>query len=154
LVLENGAVFEGECFGAEVAKDISGEVIFITNMTDYQDTLTNPEYRGKIVVQTFPLIGNYGIISEDFKSDFVENGINGASAIIVKYPCQEPSNFRSEGNLDTFLRNQNIVGLQGIDTRKLTKIIRNNAGNTIKGCITTAKPANLTEKGGKTNAIG
>ncbi len=117
LILENGAVFEGQSFGA--AGDITGEIVFTTGMTGYLETLTDQSYHGQIVLQTFPLIGNYGIIPSDFESTSV-----GPLAYIVKTPCQDPSNFRSEGTLGTFLREKNIVGLCGIDTRALTKIIR------------------------------
>lgn len=117
LVLENGKIFEGKAFGAE--GEITGEIVFATGMTGYVETLTDPSYYGQIVVQTFPLIGNYGVISADF-----ESASPHVRAYIVREWCQEPSNFRSEGNLDTFLKNQGIIGLYGIDTRQLTKIIR------------------------------
>ena len=117
LILENGKVFQGYAFGAQ--GEVTGEIVFTTGMTGYLETLTDQSYHGQIVVQTFPLIGNYGLIPSDFESPSV-----GASAYIVKHWCQEPSNFRSEGELDTFLKAQNIVGLYGIDTRALTKIIR------------------------------
>ncbi len=119
LLLENGTVFKGKAFGAE--GDVTGEVVFTTAMTGYIETLTDPSYYGQIVVQTFPLIGNYGIIPSDFESrkSFVKG-------YIVRDWCQEPSNFRNEGDLDTFLREQNIPGLYGIDTRALTKIVREN----------------------------
>ncbi len=138
LILENGQIFEGLSFGA--AGDITGEIVFTTGMTGYLETLTDPSYYGQIVLQTFPLIGNYGIIPSDFESNFI-----GASAYIVKYPCQDPSNFRSEGSLDIFLRQKNIVGLYGIDTRAVTKIIRENG--VMNGKITSKKPeqADLTE---------
>jgi carbamoyl-phosphate synthase small subunit len=83
------------------------------------ETLTDPSYHGQIVLQTFPLIGNYGIIPSDFESASI-----GPAAYIVKHPCQSPSNFRSEGRLDAFLIKRGIIGLYGIDTRYLTKIIR------------------------------
>ena len=117
LIMENGMIFEGESFGAE--GEVTGEVVFTTGMTGYLETLTDKSYYGQIVLQTFPLIGNYGIIPEDFESLNV-----GPLAYIVKTPCQDPSNFRSEGTLGTFLREKGIVGLYGIDTRALTKIIR------------------------------
>ncbi len=131
LVLENGQIFEGLSFGA--VGDVTGELVFTTGMTGYLETLTDPSYFGQIVIQTFPLIGNYGIIPSDFESSFI-----GASAYIVKYPCQDPSNFRSEGTLDTFLRQKNIIGLHGIDTRAVTKIIRENG--VMNGRITKRKP--------------
>ncbi len=117
LILENGKVFQGQRFGASA--DVTGEIVFTTAMTGYIETLTDPSYFGQIVVQTFPLIGNYGMISEDFESEAPH-----VKAYIVKEWCQEPSNFRMEGNLDAFLKDNNIVGLCGIDTRELTKIVR------------------------------
>ncbi|MGF7142285.1 carbamoyl-phosphate synthase small subunit [Anaerotaenia torta] len=131
LILENGAVFEGQSFGA--AGDITGEIVFTTGMTGYLETLTDQSYHGQIVLQTFPLIGNYGIIPSDFESVSV-----GPLAYIVKTPCQDPSNFRSEGTLGTFLREKNIVGLWGIDTRALTKIIREQG--VMNGRITKEQP--------------
>jgi len=119
LILENGKVFEGKFFGAQ--GDVTGEIVFTTGMTGYLETLTDPSYRGQIVMQTFPLIGNYGVIPEDFESANV-----GAKAYIVKHPCSTPSNFRSKNDLDTFLKERGIIGLCGIDTRALTKIIRQN----------------------------
>lgn len=133
LVLENGMVFEGEPFGA--TGEITGEIVFTTGMTGYLETLTDQSYHGQIVLQTFPLIGNYGMISSDFESDQI-----GPAAYIVKYPCQAPSNFRSEGSLDTFLKRRNIIGLCGIDTRALVKVIRESG--VMNGKITKAKPGN------------
>lgn len=127
LVLENGKIFKGQSVGA--AGEIISEIVFTTAMTGYLETLTDRSYYGQAVVQTFPLIGNYGIIPEDFESDVV-----GANAYIIKSWCQEPSNFRSKGNLDTFLKDRNIIGLCDIDTRTLTKIIRENG--VMNGLIT------------------
>ena len=117
LVLEDGTVFTGEPFGAE--GEALGEVVFTTGMTGYLETLTDPSYYGQIVVQTFPLIGNYGVIPADF-----ESGRPRLSAYIVREWCREPSNFRCEGNLDEYLKKAGVVGLCGIDTRALTRIIR------------------------------
>jgi len=117
IVLENGQIFKGESFGA--AGEAVGEIVFTTGMTGYLETLTDPSYYGQMVVQTFPLIGNYGIIPPDFESPSPQ-----LKAYIVREWCQVPSNFRSEGELDTFLKMHNIVGVYGIDTRELTKIIR------------------------------
>jgi len=119
LALQNGTVMKGEYFGAH--GEITGEVVFATGMTGYLETLTDPSYYGQIVMQTFPLIGNYGVIPADFESASV-----GTRAYITKYPCKTPSNFRSEGNIDNFLKERGITGLCGIDTRALTKIIREN----------------------------
>lgn len=117
LVLENGKVFEGESFG--YTGEVTAEVVFTTGMTGYLETLTDKSYFGQIVTQTFPLIGNYGVISPDFEGDVI-----GPCGYIVKEWCQVPSNFRCEGDLDTFLKQRKIVGLCGIDTRTLTKTIR------------------------------
>jgi carbamoyl-phosphate synthase small subunit len=119
LILENGMTFEGKYFGAEGA--ITGEIVFTTGMTGYLETLTDQSYYGQIVMPTFPLIGNYGVIPADLASAAI-----GARAYIVKYPCQNPSNFRSENNLGAFLKERGIIALCGIDTRALTKIIREN----------------------------
>jgi len=117
LILENGRIFEGKFFGAQ--REAMGEIVFSTGMTGYLETLTDNSYYGQIVLQTFPLIGNYGIIPSDF-----ENRSAKTNGYIVKSWCEEPSNFRSEGNLDTFLKDQDIPGIYGIDTREITKIIR------------------------------
>ena len=117
LILENGQVFCGRPFGA--AGQVIAEIVFTTGMTGYLETLTDPSYYGQMVVQAFPLIGNYGVIPADFESE------NPAlQAYIVRSRCQVPSNFRSEEDLDTFLLSKGIVGLWDIDTRALVKIIR------------------------------
>jgi carbamoyl-phosphate synthase small subunit len=131
LVLQNGTVMKGVYFGAQ--GEVTGEVVFATGMTGYLETLTDPSYYGQIVLQTFPLIGNYGVIPPDFESATI-----GAKAYIVKYPCQNPSNFRSKGDLDAFLRERGITGLCGIDTRALTRIIRENG--VMNGKITATPP--------------
>ena len=117
LILADGTVFEGNSIGAQ-GKTI-GEVVFTTGMTGYLETLTDPSYFGQIVTQTFPLIGNYGVIPEDFES--ARSWVRG---YIVREMCDGPSNFRCQGNLDDFLKAQNIVGICGIDTRALTKKLR------------------------------
>lgn len=117
LILENGTVFEGKAFGAE--KETTGELVFTTAMTGYLETLTDPSYFGQVVIQTFPLIGNYGVIPSDFES--VSPSLKG---YIVREWCQVPSNFRCEGDLDTFLKESGIPGIYGIDTRALTRIVR------------------------------
>jgi len=132
LTLENGAVFNGRFFGAQ--GEVTGEIVFTTGMTGYLETLTDPSYCGQIVLQTFPLIGNYGIIPDDFESAKI-----GLKAYIAKYPCATPSNFRSENNLSDFLKERGIVGLCDIDTRALTKIIRKNG--VMNGKITASAPA-------------
>ena len=117
LILENGDIFEGKAFGAE--KETMGELVFTTAMTGYLETLTDPSYFGQVVIQTFPLIGNYGVIPADFESD--NPALRG---YIVREWCQVPSNFRSEGNLDTFLKEKGVPGICGVDTRALTRIVR------------------------------
>lgn len=117
LVLENGIVFEGKAFGAE--KETTGELVFTTAMTGYLETLTDPSYFGQVVLQTFPLIGNYGVIPSDFESN-----APALKGYIVREWCQAPSNFRSEGDLDTFLKESGVPGICGIDTRALTRIVR------------------------------
>ena len=117
LILENGKVFEGKSFGAEGC--VTGEVVFTTAMTGYLETLTDPSYYGQIVVQTFPLIGNYGVIPEDFESAGPR-----LKGYIVREVCDAPSNFRCEGKLNDYLKKAGIIGLYGIDTRQLTRIIR------------------------------
>jgi len=117
LILANGMIFEGESFGATGA--VIGETVFTTGMNGYLETLTDPSYYGQIVTQTFPLIGNYGVIPKDF-----ESGACHVRAYIVRDMCEDPSNFRCEGKLEDWLKEQNIIGLKGIDTRALTKVLR------------------------------
>ena len=117
LVLANGLVFEGRAFGAEGI--IIGETVFTTGMNGYLETLTDPSYYGQIVTQTFPLIGNYGDIKQDYESS--KCNLRG---YIVRQWCEDPSNFRCGGDIDSYLKSQNIIGLYDIDTRKLTKILR------------------------------
>lgn len=117
IILENGRVFEGETFGAE--KEAVGELVFTTGVVGYVETLTDPSYAGQIIMHTFPQIGNYGIIPNDFESDKCH-----ARGVVVREWCKNPSNFRSEGDLDTFLKKQGIVGVYGVDTREITQIIR------------------------------
>ena len=128
LMLENGQVFEGRSFGAEGT--VIGEVVFTTGVTGYQETLTDPSYYGQIVTQTFPLIGNYGVNSEDNESDKPY-----LSGYIVREWCNAPSNFRSQGNIEDFLIKNNVIGIHGIDTRQLTRIIRETG--VMNGVITT-----------------
>ncbi len=117
LTLQNGKQFQGFRFGAE--GEVLGELVFTTGMTGYIETLTDPSYYGQIVTQTFPLIGNYGMIESD-----TESKKPWVSAYIVRELCDEPSNFRCEKTLDKYLEEKGIVGLCGIDTRELTKIVR------------------------------
>ena len=116
LVLEDGTVFPGEAIGAEC--EAIGELVFTTGMCGYLETLTDPSYYGQIVMQTFPMIGNYGVIPEDFE------GTCHVRGYVVRELCGQPSNFRCQGTLDAFLRQQGVPGISGVDTREITKIIR------------------------------
>lgn len=126
LILEDGTVFIGEGFGSNTGR--IGEVVFNTGMTGYQEILSDPSYCGQIVTLTYPLIGNYGINRDDFES--INPAIQG---FIVKEVADFPSNWRNEKSLDEFFQIKNIPGIAGIDTRKLTRIIRQYG--TLKGAI-------------------
>ncbi|MEI6513813.1 MAG: glutamine-hydrolyzing carbamoyl-phosphate synthase small subunit [bacterium] len=117
LVLQDGTVFEGDSLGAEGFS--SGEVVFNTGMTGYQEILTDPSYAGQIVMLTYPLIGNYGINDDDFESDKVQ-----PRGLIVREACTEPSNWRSRMTLEEYMKQRNIIGLQGVDTRAITRKLR------------------------------
>ena len=116
LLLEDGTYFTGRSFGAPV--DSIGELVFTTGMCGYLETLTDPSYAGQIILQTFPMIGNYGVIPADF-----EGGCHARGYVVHEW-ADHPSNFRSTGTLETFLRQEGIPGLCGIDTRALTRRIR------------------------------
>ena len=116
LVLEDGQAFEGIRFGGEGCP--IGELVFTTGMGGYLETLTDPAFAGQIVMQTYPLIGNYGVIGEDLEGQCRLRGY------VVREICDSPSNFRTEGDLETFLKEQGVPGLCGVDTRELTRIIR------------------------------
>lgn len=126
LILEDGTIFIGEGFGSESTS--VGEVVFNTGMTGYQEILSDPSYCGQIVTLTYPLIGNYGINRDDFES--ITPAIAG---FIVKEVADFPSNWRSEMSLDEFFKQKDIPGISGIDTRKLTRIIRQYG--TLKGAL-------------------
>ena len=128
LVLENGMTFAGEAFGADADADILAEIVFSTAMVGYAETLTDPRYAGQAVCQTFPLIGNYGVNPAD-----CESGTVTPAAYIVRELCDAPSNFRCEETLDEFLRKHGVPGICGIDTRLLTKTLRDNG--TMNGVI-------------------
>src|SRR5690625_1463615 len=127
LVLADGTTFIGEAFGGSAT--VSGEVIFNTSMTGYQEIISDPSYYGLITVFTYPSIGSYGINRDDFES--LRAKVNG---VIVKEACSEPSNFRSEETIEQFLLKHNVPGIAGIDTRMLTRILREKG--TVKGMIT------------------
>src|SRR5258705_4013767 len=117
LALENGAVFTGRFFGAPGTSE--GEVVFNTSMTGYQEILTDPSYKGQIVTMTYPLIGNYGINRQD-----VESKTPHVAGFIIKELAPLYSNYRADMSLDDYLKRHNIIGLEGIDTRALTRILR------------------------------
>lgn len=119
LELEDGTCFSGKSFGATLTEDIVAEVVFTTAMTGYIETLTDPSYYGQMVLQTFPLIGNYGVNTMDFESKQIH-----MSAYITREYCETPSNYRCQMSLDDFLKKNNIPGIYDLDTRLLTKKIR------------------------------
>ena len=134
LILQDGQVFEGVLFGA--VSDTVGELVFTTGMCGYVETLTDPSYAGQIVMQTYPLIGNYGIIREDFEGACCVKGY------VVREYCDTPSNFRTDCDLDTYLKEQGVPGLFGVDTRELTRIIREHG--VMNAAICDEIPADLT----------
>jgi len=117
LVLADGTFYEGSPFGAPVTA--SGEIVFITSMTGYQEMLTDPSFAGQIVVPTYPLIGNYGINNEDIESNKIQ-----VRGFAVREYCPTPSHWQKSQTLDSYLKDNNIPGLSGIDTRSLTRHIR------------------------------
>jgi carbamoyl-phosphate synthase small subunit len=139
LALADGRIFRGEALGAP--GESSGEVVFNTSMTGYQEILTDPSYRGQMVCMTYPLIGNYGINPEDVESH--RPWVNG---FIVKEACPYPSSWRARVPLDAYLREHGIVGIQGIDTRALTRHLRDHGAQ--EGIISTEEPdaARLAER--------
>jgi carbamoyl-phosphate synthase small subunit len=128
LALEDGSVFHGSSFGVE--GEVFGEIVFNTGMTGYQEILTDPSYCGQIVNMTYPLIGNYGVNLDDFESSKPQ-----VKGFIVRELCNNPSNWRSVETLNEYLKRHNIIGIEGIDTRALTRILREKG--TMKGVITT-----------------
>ncbi len=127
LILEDGTVFEGKAFG--YTKETIGEVVFNTGMTGYQEILTDPSYYGQIVTMTYPMIGNYGLNLDDNESDGVK-----VKGFIVREKANAPNNWRCEFELDEYLNRHKIMGIEDIDTRALTKMIRNSG--TMRGIIT------------------
>ncbi|MDD5940030.1 MAG: carbamoyl phosphate synthase small subunit [Lachnospiraceae bacterium] len=136
LILEDGTVFEGSHFGA--VKEVISEIVFNTSMAGYLEVLTDPSYAGQAVCMTYPLIGNYGICLDDMESDRP-----WPDALIVREACTSPSNFRSDMTLDRFMKQYDVPGIEGIDTRALVKILREKG--TMNGCITTNENYNLEE---------
>lgn len=137
LLLEDGTVFHGNSFGME--GEVVGEIVFNTGMTGYQEILTDASYCGQIVAMTYPLIGNYGVNMDD-----VESSQPHVKGFIVRELCNNPSNWRSIETLDAYLKKHNIIGIEGIDTRALTRILRDKG--TMKGIISTLEDFNLDMK--------
>ena len=136
LILEDGTVFTGTSIGS--TREVISEIVFNTSMTGYLEVLTDPSYAGQAVVMTYPLIGNYGICYEDMESDRP-----WPDGYIVRELSRMPSNFRSEDTIQHFLEKYDIPGIEGIDTRALTKILREKG--TMNGMITTNEHYNLEE---------
>ena len=136
LILEDGTVFTGQSIGAQ--REVISEIVFNTSMTGYLEVLTDPSYAGQAVVMTYPLIGNYGICYED-----MESGRPWPDGYIVRELSRLPSNFRSTDTIQNFLKKYDIPGIAGIDTRALTKILRESG--TMNGMITTKEYENLDE---------
>jgi carbamoyl-phosphate synthase small subunit len=136
LILENGQVFVGESIGS--TEDRVCEMVFNTSMVGYQEILTDPSYAGQGIVMSYPLIGNYGVNSIDNESVQA-----WPEAFIVRHLSPRGSNFRNEGTLDNYLKKYNIVGIQGVDTRAITKILRNQG--TMNGMITCAEHFSMDE---------
>jgi len=130
LLLEDSTIFEGDSFGAIGQK--CGEVVFNTSMTGYQEILTDPSYNEQIIVMTYPLIGNYGTNKADWESEKVF-----ANGFIVKENCEYPSNWRNKDSLNDYLKSNNVIGLEGVDTRKLVKHIRTQGA--MKGIISSTE---------------
>lgn len=137
LALEDGTQFTGEGFGVE--GEVIGEIVFNTGMTGYQEVLTDPSYCGQIVTMTYPLIGNYGINLDDMES--AKPQVKG---FIVRELCRTPSNWRSLETLNEYLKRNHIIGIEGIDTRALTRILREKG--TMKGIITTLPDFRLEDR--------
>ena len=136
LALEDGTVFEGQAFGATAS--VAGEVCFNTSMTGYQEILTDPSYKGQIVTMTYPLIGNYGINDQD-----IESYQTHASGFIIRELSPVVSNYRSDYSLDEYMRINAIPGIQGIDTRALTKKLR--VRGAMNGYLTTSSDVSAEE---------
>lgn len=136
VALEDGTVFEGESFGS--AGEQVGEVVFNTSMSGYQEILTDPSYSSQIVTMTYPLIGNYGVNESDIESGRVQ-----VSGFVVKEECKYPSNFTCRKSLSQYLKENNIIGISGIDTRKLTRHLR--IAGAMKGIICSLESAPSTD---------
>jgi carbamoyl-phosphate synthase small subunit len=146
LALEDGKVFEGWSFGAP--GEHAGEVVFNTSMTGYQEVLTDPSYKGQIVTMTYPLIGNTGVNEEDLESTGPH-----VEGFVVKENCPFPNNWRSQGSLSDYLQRCGIVGIEGVDTRALTKHLR--TAGAMRGILSTRDldPSSLIEKARRSPAM-
>jgi carbamoyl-phosphate synthase small subunit len=131
LILENGRIFKGRAFGC--LKEAVGETVFCTSMAGYQEIITDPSYAGQIVMMTYPLIGNAGINLED-----MESLTPRLKALIVREKCDKPSNWRCEMEIDGFLKQNKIMGIEGIDTRSVMRILREEG--TMKAIVTMRNP--------------
>ena len=139
LVLADGKIYKGEHFGSE--GEVEAEIVFNTSMSGYQEIITDPSYCGQMVVMTYPLIGNYGVNPEDFESDRPH-----LSGFIIKELSKVQSNWRSRGSLEEFLKETNVFGIQGIDTRALTRQIRDKGAQQAILSTDTSDPERLIEK--------
>ena len=139
LVLADGKIYKGEHFGSE--GEVEAEIVFNTSMSGYQEIITDPSYCGQMVVMTYPLIGNYGVNPEDFESDRPH-----LSGFIIKELSKVQSNWRSRGSLEEFLKETNVFGIQGIDTRALTRQIRDKGAQQAILSTDTSDPQRLIEK--------
>ncbi|WP_315121423.1 glutamine-hydrolyzing carbamoyl-phosphate synthase small subunit [uncultured Clostridium sp.] len=135
LYLEDGSVYEGSIFGKEGT--ITGEIVFNTAMTGYEEILTDPSYAGQIINMTYPNIGNYGINSFDMESNKIY-----AKGLVIRNLCNIPSHYMSEESIDEFLKKMNVVGIHGVDTRSITKKIRD--AGTMK-CVISSKEISVEE---------
>ena len=146
IALEDGTVFEGESFTG--LGETEGEIVFNTGITGYQEILTDPSYKGQIVTMTYPLIGNYGTNLADMESARIQ-----VEAFLIKEYNAFPSNFRSTATLADFLKKQNILGIEGIDTRALTRHIR--VAGALKGIVSTKdlNPESLIAKAQKSPGL-
>ena len=136
LILENGMIFSGKSIGEE--GEWISEIVFNTSMTGYLEVLTDPSYAGQAVCMTYPLIGNYGICEEDGESEHP-----WVSGFLVRELSRVPSNFRSRESIQSYLKRYGIPGIEGLDTRALTKQLRQSG--TMNGMITTDENFNLSE---------
>jgi carbamoyl-phosphate synthase small subunit len=139
LALEDGRIFRGESFGAP--EETTGEIVFNTAMTGYQEVLSDPSYCGQIVTFTYPLLGNYGVNDEDWESDRLR-----AQAMVCREVCEFPQNWRSKGRLQDLLADRGVPGICGLDTRALTRHLRDRG--VMRACLSTADrdPDSLVEK--------